>query len=36
MIVMGTHGYGMLGRAILGSVAQGVLAHAGMPVLLVQ
>lgn len=36
MIVMGTHGYGMIGRALLGSVAQGVLAQAEVPVLLVQ
>lgn len=36
MIVMGTHGYGMIGRALLGSVAQGVIAQADVPVLLVQ
>lgn len=35
-IVMGTHGHGVLGRALLGSVAQGVLVHAEMPVLLVK
>jgi nucleotide-binding universal stress UspA family protein len=36
MIVMGTHGYGMVGRALLGSVAQGVVGHADIPVLLVR
>jgi nucleotide-binding universal stress UspA family protein len=36
MIVMGTHGYGMLGRAIMGSVATRVLAEAEIPVLLVK
>lgn len=36
MIVMGTHGYGMIGRALMGSVAQGVLAQAEVPVLLVR
>lgn len=36
LIVMGTHGHGLLGRALLGSVAQGVLANAEMPVLLVR
>jgi nucleotide-binding universal stress UspA family protein len=36
MIVMGTHGYGLFGRAVLGSVAQRVLAEAEIPVLLVK
>lgn len=36
MVVMGTHGHGMIGRALLGSVAQGVVAQADVPVLLVQ
>ena len=36
LIVMGTHGHGMIGRALLGSVAQGVVAQADVPVLLVQ
>ena len=36
MIVMGTHGYGMVARALLGSVAQSVVAQADVPVLLVR
>jgi nucleotide-binding universal stress UspA family protein len=36
MIVMGTHGYGSLGRIIMGSVAQKVVAQSDRPVLLVQ
>lgn len=36
MIVMGTHGYGVLGRAVMGSVATRVLAEAEIPVLLVK
>lgn len=36
MIVMGTHGYGMLGRAVMGSVATRVLVDATVPVLLVK
>lgn len=35
MIVMGTHGYGALKRALLGSVASGVVRRAACPVLLV-
>ena len=34
MIVMGTHGHGAVGRAILGSVAQKVVTLATVPVLL--
>jgi nucleotide-binding universal stress UspA family protein len=36
MIVMGTHGYGLLGRFFMGSVAQQVVAQADIPVLLVK
>ena len=36
LIVMGTHGHGLLGRALMGSVAQGVLADCDVPVLLVK
>ena len=36
MLVMGTHGHGLLGRALLGSVAQRVVADVDVPVLLVQ
>ena len=36
MIVMGTHGYGVLGRAVMGSVATRVLHDATIPVLLVK
>lgn len=36
MIVMGTHGHGMLGRALMGSVAQKVVTGADVPVLLVK
>lgn len=36
MIVMGTHGHGMVGRALMGSVAQKVVTQAGVPVLLVK
>ncbi len=35
MIVMGTHGYGAVKRALIGSVASGVARSAGCPVLLV-
>jgi nucleotide-binding universal stress UspA family protein len=34
MIVMGTHGHGLLGRAVMGSVAQRVVAGSTIPVLL--
>lgn len=34
LIVMGTHGHGLLGRAVMGSVAQRVVAGSTIPVLL--
>lgn len=34
MIVMGTHGHGLLGRTLMGSVAQKVVAESPIPVLL--
>jgi nucleotide-binding universal stress UspA family protein len=34
MIVMGTHGHGMVGRALMGSIAQKVVTLAAVPVLL--
>jgi nucleotide-binding universal stress UspA family protein len=36
LILMGTHGHGLLGRAVMGSVAQRVVADAEVPVLLVK
>jgi nucleotide-binding universal stress UspA family protein len=36
LIVAGTHGHGILGRAVLGSVAQRILTEADIPVLLVR
>jgi nucleotide-binding universal stress UspA family protein len=35
LIVMGTHGHSALGNAVLGSVAQGVLARCTVPMLLI-
>ncbi len=36
MLVMGTHGHGLLGRTVMGSVAQRVIAEIDIPVLLVK
>ena len=36
LIVMGTQGHGLLGRALMGSVAQRVVADCDVPVLLVK
>jgi nucleotide-binding universal stress UspA family protein len=36
MIVMGTHGQGLISRALMGSVAQRVVADCDIPVLLVK
>jgi len=36
MIVMGTHGHGLIGRALMGSVAQSVVSECDIPVLLVK
>ena len=36
MIIMGTHGHGVVSRALLGSVSQRVISDASVPVLLVK
>ena len=36
LLVMGTHGHGLIGRALMGSVAQRVVADCEVPVLLVK
>ncbi|MES2631773.1 MAG: universal stress protein [Pseudomonadota bacterium] len=36
MVVMGTHGHGLLARAVMGSIAQRVIAQCDVPVLLVK
>jgi nucleotide-binding universal stress UspA family protein len=36
MIVLGTHGHGVIGRALMGSVAQNVVSECDIPVLLVK
>lgn len=36
LIVMGTHGHGVLGRILMGSVAQRVVSETDVPVLLVK
>ena len=35
VIIMGSHGHGALYHLIVGSVASGILKHAGCPVLLI-
>ena len=36
LIVMGTHGHGIIGRALMGSVAQRVVTDSTVPILLVK
>jgi nucleotide-binding universal stress UspA family protein len=36
LIVLGTHGYGLVGRVLMGSIAQRVVARCEVPVLLVK
>lgn len=36
LIIMGTHGHGVIGRALMGSVAQKVVTGANVPVMLVK
>ncbi len=36
LVVMGSHGHGALGNLVMGSVATQVLAHCGVPVLMVR
>lgn len=36
LVVMGTHGHGLLGRALMGSIAQRVVTDCEVPVLLVK
>ena len=36
LVVMGTHGHGLIGRALMGSVAQNVVAGCQVPILLVK
>ena len=36
LLVMGTHGHGLIGRALMGSIAQRVVAECDIPVLLVK
>ena len=36
LLVMGTHGHGLIGRALMGSIAQRVIADCDIPVLLVK
>ncbi len=36
MLIMGSHGHGALARLVMGSVTTHVLAHCGVPVLLVR
>jgi nucleotide-binding universal stress UspA family protein len=36
LVIMGSHGHGALGRIVMGSVANRVLAHCSVPVLLIR
>jgi len=36
LVIMGSHGHGALARLVMGSVTTQVLAHCGVPVLLVR
>lgn len=36
LVIMGSHGHGALGRLVMGSVANRVLAHCDVPVLLIR
>ena len=36
LVIMGSHGHGVLGNLVMGSVATQVLAHCKVPVLLVR
>ena len=36
LILMGSHGHSALGKLVMGSVTTNVLAHCGVPVLLVR
>jgi nucleotide-binding universal stress UspA family protein len=36
MVIMGSHGHGALARLVMGSVTTAVLAHCGVPVLLIR
>lgn len=36
LVIMGSHGHGALGRMVMGSVANRVLAHCGVPTLLIR
>lgn len=36
MVIMGTHGHGAIARLVMGSVTTQVLAHCGVPVLLIR
>jgi nucleotide-binding universal stress UspA family protein len=36
MVIMGSHGHGALAKLVMGSVTSAVLAHCGVPVLLIR
>jgi nucleotide-binding universal stress UspA family protein len=36
MVIMGSHGHGSFGKLVMGSVSTNVLAHCGVPVLLIR